>query len=209
MPQAPLFDPKKDRLSADPTYLQDQKFYRDMYEKSLGHRPGGRKSRYEEYQMGRFDDVFANYAMKQAGLYDWDGTVAGGREGRTFQEELDHLKGSTTPYGSGYGTNRNLAGLQSLSEEDERIFRDRIDNSYGSGVANQVTNRAFLNAAVGKFGRQFGGGIAGRAIGQRGAFEMTPEGVLEKSFSKTIVDQLRRQFGIDLTEKTDRNLFVR
>jgi hypothetical protein len=96
-----------------------------------------------------------------------------------------------------------------LSEEDERIFRDRIDNSYGSGVANQVTNRAFLNAAVGKFGRQFGGGIASRAVGQRGAFGITPEGIEDKSFSKTIIDQLRRQFGIDLTEKTDRNLFVR
>lgn len=205
----PLQETQTDLSAENRTYLQDQKFYRDMYEKSLGHRPGGRKSRYEQYQADRFDDVFANFAMKQGGLYDWDQTIAGGQEGRTFQEELDLLKGSTTPYGSGYGTNRNLAGLQSLSEDDERVFRDRLDDAYGSGVGNQVMNRAFLNASIGRFGRQFGGGIASRAVGQRGAFDITPEGIADKSFSKTIVDQLRRQFGIDLSSPTTRNLFVR
>ena len=212
----PLFDPNADRVipgvGADSSFAdlnQDPALYKALYLKSIGLDGTGPRSRHDEWRANRFNDVQAQYAFDRAGLYGFGARDDGGQtvtEGRTFQEYLDLIKGADNQYG-GYNTNTNLRNIQDLSDQGVMELRQNIADQ---GLnANDIMNQAFQNATTARFGRNYGRNIAQRATGQRTQFAATQEGQNEQSFTRQLLDQLRRQFGIEIAPRSNSAVALR
>ena len=207
MTPPPLFDPNAVRVPdpaiADPddTSLADLRsdpdLYRAMYLKSIGLGGMDARSPHDQWRANRFEDVQAQYALNAANLYGFGGDT-NVTEGRSFQEQLDLIKaggGDRYKRWGDYNTNRNLAAIQDLSDQGVANLRQNISDL---GLnANDIMNTAFRNAATARFGRNFGRGIARRALAQRAQFAISPEALEGQSFTRQLLDQLRRRFGIE------------
>lgn len=207
----PLFDPDANRapqgIGADTSFADlnqaDPALYESMYLKSIGLDGIGPRSRHDQWRANRFNDVRAQYALDRAGLYGFGAREDGGQtvtEGRTFQEYLDLIKGATNQYG-GYNTNKNLAEIQNLSDQGVMELRENL--GFQGFNANDIMNQAFRNATTARFGGRYGGNIADRALGQRAQFAITQEGQDEQSFTRQLLDQLKRQFGIEIAPRSN------
>ena len=206
MTPPPLFDPKDRVLDpglADPddTSLADLRsdpdLYKAMYLKSIGLGGMDARSPHDQWRANRFEDVQAQYALNAANLYGFGGDT-NVTEGRSFQEHLDLIKaggGDRYKKWGNYNTNQNLSAIQDLSDQGVTNLRQNIGDL---GLnANDIMNTAFRNATTARFGRNFGGGISRRALAQRNQFAISPEALEGQSFTRQLLDQLRRRFGIE------------
>jgi len=208
----PLFDPGALRRGpnpdADTSFADlnqaDPSLYESMYLKSIGLDGIGPRSRHDQWRANRFGDVQAQYALDRAGLYGFGAREDEGQtvtEGRTFQEYLDLIKGASNQYG-GYNTNKNMSQISDLSDAGVMDLREKI--GFQGFNANDIMNQAFRNATTARFGNRYGGNIADRALGQRAQFATTQEGQDDQSFTRQLLDQLKRQFGIEIAPRANK-----